>query len=83
MNNKNILITDGLGFIGSHLVDELVKENNITIVDNLSTGNINNLKNSNHKNLDIIKGDICNVNWDEITSDKDYIFHLAVWQVFH
>ena len=34
MKNKNILITGGLGFIGSHIVDSLINKNNITIVDN-------------------------------------------------
>ena len=33
---KNILITGGLGFIGSHLSDTLVKSNNVYVVDNLS-----------------------------------------------
>ena len=77
MINENILITGGLGFIGSHLADELIEKNKATIIDNLSTGNINNLKNLNHENLDIIKEDIRDVNWDELTLNKDYIFHLA------
>ena len=44
MKNKNILITGGAGFIGSHIANELMDDNNITIIDNLSTGNIKNLK---------------------------------------
>ena len=77
MRNKNILITGGLGFIGSHIANELLNDNQIVIVDNLSTGNINNLNNPNHENLKIIKEDIRNVDLDEVTSDIDYIFHLA------
>lgn len=77
MKNKNILITGGLGFIGSHIVDELMKDNNIVIIDNLSTGNIKNLKQPDHDNLEIITEDICNTNFDDLTSGKDYIFHLA------
>ncbi len=39
-----ILVTGGAGFIGSNLVEELVEENHeIIVVDNLSTGNLNNL----------------------------------------
>ena len=39
-----ILITGGVGIIGSNLVEELVeKGHEIVVVDNLSTGNINNL----------------------------------------
>lgn len=77
MKNKNILITGGLGFIGSHIADELIEDNHITIIDNLSTGNIKNLKNPENDNLKIVKEDIRNSNLKELTSDIDYIFHLA------
>ena len=77
MKNKNILITGGLGFIGSHIANELMKSNEVTILDNLSSGNINNLNDPNHENLNIIKEDIRNTNLDDLTSGKDYIFHLA------
>ena len=77
MKNKNILITGGAGFIGSHIANELMDNNNVTIIDNLSTGNIKNLKSEEHENLNFIEGDICNFNLDDLTSDKDYIFHLA------
>lgn len=77
MKNKNILITGGLGFIGSHIADELMDNNKVTIVDNLSTGNLKNLKNPEHDNLEIIKEDIRNANFDDLTAGKDYVFHLA------
>ena len=77
MENKNILITGGCGFIGSHIVDALIDKNRVTIVDNLSTGKLSNLKNPNHKNLEIIEEDIREINWDNLTSNKDYVFHLA------
>ena len=39
------LVTGGAGFIGSHLVEELVRQKNkVVVLDNLSTGNLNNLK---------------------------------------
>lgn len=77
MKNKNILITGGLGFIGSHIAEELLDNNNIIILDDLSTGNINNLKNPNHENLKIIKKDIRETNLNDLTENIDYIFHLA------
>ena len=41
-----VLITGGMGFIGSHLADELLKKGHaVSLVDNLSTGNIDNIKN--------------------------------------
>lgn len=77
MKNKNILITGGAGFIGSHIADELMDNNHITIIDNLSTGNIKNLKNPENENLNFINADLCNANLDDLTSGMDYIFHLA------
>lgn len=36
---KNILVTGGAGYIGSHIIELLVKKNfNVFIIDNLSTG---------------------------------------------
>ena len=77
MRDKNILITGGLGFIGSHIANTLLENNNIVILDNLTTGNINNLNNPDNENLKIVKEDIRNINLDDLTSDIDYVFHLA------
>ena len=36
---KNILVTGGAGYIGSHLAELLIKQKkNVIIIDNLSTG---------------------------------------------
>ena len=44
MKSKKILITGGAGFIGSHIAKHLVDKNhNVTIVDNLSRGRLENL----------------------------------------
>ena len=44
MEVKRVLVAGGAGFIGSHLVDELIKRGHeVTIVDNLSTGKKENL----------------------------------------
>ena len=77
MKNKNILITGGLGFIGSHLTNKLIKNNNITIIDNLSTGKIDNLENINHENLTLIKKDLNSIDLNATLANIDYVFHLA------
>lgn len=42
-DKKNILITGGAGFLGSHLCDELIKDNKIICVDNFITGSEENI----------------------------------------
>lgn len=48
ISNSRILITGGAGFIGSNLADNLIKSNEIVVVDDLSMGKIENLPKSNH-----------------------------------
>ena len=47
LKNKKILIIGGCGFIGSHVVEELLKEDvkEITIFDNFSRGKKDNIEN--------------------------------------
>ena len=40
---KNVIITGGAGFIGSHLCDELIKKNRVICVDNFISGNVENI----------------------------------------
>ena len=82
MRNKNILITGGLGFIGSHIANELLDDNQVVIVDNLSTGNLNNINNPNHENLKIIKEDIRNVDLDEVPQILITFSTLRQWRAF-
>ena len=77
MKNKNIIVTGGLGFIGSHIVDELIDKNKITIIDDKSTGKVENLENPNHENLKLVIGNLNDLNLDELFKGIDYIFHLA------
>lgn len=77
MKNKSILVTGGCGFIGSYIVDELINDNEIIIIDNLSTGKIDNLKSPIHENLHLINEDLFNLDLKDILSNVDYIFHLA------
>lgn len=77
MRNENILITGGLGFIGSHITNKLIDDNNITIIDNLSTGKLDYLDNPNHENLTLIKKDLNSTDLTTHLKDIDYVFHLA------
>jgi len=43
MEGARVLVTGGAGFIGSHLVDRLVARNEVTVIDDLSTGTLRNL----------------------------------------
>ena len=38
-----VVVTGGAGFIGSNLTDELARDHEVTVIDNLSTGRIENL----------------------------------------
>ena len=74
----NILLTGGSGFIGSHLSNQLLKDdkNKLIIVDNLLTGNLENIQNLlDSKNVSFIEHDV----QDHIDIDEklDYVLHLA------
>ena len=79
MKNINILITGGAGYIGSHIVEQLIKfKNNITIIDNLETG----FKRLINKKAKFIKSDIKNKKkLTKIISENkiDTIIHLAAY----
>lgn len=80
MEFNNILVSGGAGFIGSNLVNNLLKhyDVNVIIVDNLSTGNLHNISDKDRVVIHVI--DISR--YDELYSslqnhDIDIIFHLA------
>ena len=77
----NILITGGAGFIGSHLAEDLVKDrkNNITIIDNLSTGRKDNLKPF-LKKIKFAKVDLKS-NIEKYFKNVDVVFHISKFLV--
>ena len=74
-----IVVTGGAGFIGLHLVNHLLKEENqITILDNFSNSDKNLTKILQHKNLKIIEGDIRKINdVNNCLKEQDIVIHLA------
>jgi len=74
-----IVVTGGAGFIGLHLVNHLLKEENqITILDNFSNSDKNLTKILQHKNLKIIEGDIRKINdVNNCLKKQDIVIHLA------
>jgi len=74
------LVTGGAGFIGSHIVDRLLKEKNkVIVLDNFSTGRQlfveHNFKNP---NFELIKGDLKDISLlNKHMRGVDFVFHLA------
>ena len=79
MNDKNVVITGGSGFIGSNLARNLTTKNNVIVIDDLSTGNIKNIKDFiDSKKIDFIKGSITDLDLLQKTFNNiDYVFHEA------
>ena len=70
------LITGGAGFIGSHLCEYLIdKGHEVICMDNLITGNIDNIAHIQNDKFSFIKHDV--TNYIYIKGELDYIFHLA------
>ncbi len=79
MENKRVLITGGAGFIGSNLAEKLAEENEVVILDDLSTGKIENIEALIKKdNVTFIHGSITDLGLlQESFKDIDYVFHQA------
>ena len=73
------LVTGGAGFIGSNLVDQLVKlDHEVIVLDNLSTGNLSNLSSVKNK-IKFIKLDISKPlnSINKYFKNVDNVFHMA------
>jgi UDP-glucose 4-epimerase len=86
--NKKILVTGGASFIGSHLVDKLLRQGaNIRVADDFSSGRLENLQYELRKtsrltwkshNLDVYKGDLRKRDFAKrMARGMEVVFHLA------
>lgn len=72
----HFLVTGGAGFIGSHLTEKLLLDGHqVTVVDDLSTGSLNNLPK--HQALKFIYRNILACQPEDLTEPIDGIVHLA------
>ena len=79
MKNKNIIITGGAGFIGTNIARTLADDNNVTVIDDLSTGKIENIQDLiNENKIKFIKGSITDLDLlKKSFKNVDYVFHQA------
>lgn len=80
LKGKRTLVTGGAGFIGSHLIEKLLEQDNEVICfDDLSSGSIENVEIfANRPNYKFIQGDILNKELlNSVTRGIDYVFHYA------
>lgn len=81
LNQSSFLVTGGAGFIGSNIVEYLLKYGaaKVRVLDNFSTGSMDNLKSfKNHPAFELIEGDIRNLQTcNDALQGIDYVSHQA------
>lgn len=78
---QKAIVTGGAGFIGSHMVDLLVKNNyEVVIIDNLENGRLSNIEHhKDNKKVKFVQEDISDysLKLEKYFEDIDYVFHYA------
>ena len=74
-----VVVTGGCGFIGSNIAEELIKKHHVVVIDDLSTGRIENIQSLQDKeNFEFVRGNITDLGLlKQIFEDVDCIFHQA------
>jgi UDP-glucose 4-epimerase len=79
-SGKNVIVTGGAGFIGSHVVDELLSRGaKVTVIDNMRTGQPQVVdEHKKNENYSFLKSDILDAeNLNQAFRNMDFVFHLA------
>lgn len=79
IEGKRIVVTGGAGFIGSNIVHNLYQNNEVKVIDNLTTGNIGNIFDLvEEESIELTKGSINDLKLlRDNFSDVDYVLHQA------
>ncbi|MFA5134783.1 MAG: GDP-mannose 4,6-dehydratase [Patescibacteria group bacterium] len=86
ISRKNIIVTGGAGFIGSHLCDELIKKHNIICIDNFASSSVENIKHLlENPRFEFIKHDVSDpMNLAELHElDKFKVKFQGVQEIYH
>lgn len=85
MPHNHVLVTGGCGFIGSELVTQLANTGkHVLILDNLTTGQLENLKHINQSQYTFINGDVRDSKLlSQILPEVNIVYHLACLGVRH
>jgi len=86
LNHKTCLVTGGAGFIGSHVVDLLVRRcRRVRVLDNLSNGKLDNIAHHlKSDRLEFIKGSVTDpLDVEHALKQMDVVFHMACLGVRH
>lgn len=76
MKSQKILITGGMGFIGTALTKSLLNFNDVTVFDNFSVNE--NTEEFLKNNVTVVKGDLSKTDdYQKLSTDYDIVFHLA------
>lgn len=76
MASNNVAVTGGAGFIGSNLVEDLAKNHQVKVIDDLSTGHIENLDQV--RGVEFIQGSITDLALlKDVFSEVDFVLHQA------